>query len=116
MDPDTVERFRSLIQRQLAELTAVDSARRGEARPVELDQTRVGRLSRQDALQSQALSVAALERNRARIQHLRLALRRIDEGDYGCCEECGRDIPEARLEIDPAADHCVACAQRHEES
>ena len=116
MDPETLDRFRSLIQRQLSELTDVDSARRGEAAPVELDQTRVGRLSRQDALQTQALSVAALARNRARIERLRLALRRIEEGEYGWCEECGRDIPEARLEIDPAAEHCVACAQRLEET
>jgi DnaK suppressor protein len=81
---------------------------------VELDQTRVGRLSRQDALQSQALSVAALERHRAEIARLRAALARIDEGEYGWCGECGCAIPQGRLEIDPAADYCVDCAARRE--
>lgn len=109
-------RFRALIEKRLSELTAADSSRRDEARPVELDQTRVGRLSRQDALQTQALSVAALERNRAHINRLRLALKKIDDGDYGWCEECGEAIPDARLEIDPAADYCVACARRLENS
>lgn len=116
MTPEKYERFRALIEKRLSELTAVDSSKRDEARPVELDQTRVGRLSRQDALQSQALSVAALERNRAQINRLRTALRKIDDGDYGWCNECGEAIPEARLEIDPAADRCVACAQRLESS
>lgn len=114
MTPEQTERFRALIEERLARLTADDSSKRDEARPVELDQTRVGRLSRQDALQSQALSVAALERSRAQIGRLRAALMRMDDGDYGWCEECGEAIPEARLEIDPAADYCVACAQRLE--
>lgn len=116
MTPEQTERFRVLIEERLVRLTADDSSKRDEARPVELDQTRVGRLSRQDALQSQALSVAALERSRTQISRLRAALKKIDERDYGWCEECGEAIPEARLEIDPAADYCVACAQRLESS
>jgi len=116
MNPDKNERLRALIERRLAEATAVDSSKRDDAQPVELDQTRVGRLSRQDALQSQALSVAALQRNRAEIGRLRRALRRMADGEYGWCEECGEEIPEARLEVDPAADYCVACAGRLEKS
>lgn len=116
MSSDKLQRFRVLVEQRLAELTAADSSKREEARPVELDQTRVGRLSRQDALQSQALSVAALERNQAHIRRLRAALSRVDAGDYGMCEECGREIPEGRLEIDPAADYCVACAEQLEKS
>ena len=111
MTPERSERFRVLLEQRLAELSALDASNRDQAQPVELDQTRVGRLSRQDALQSQALSVAALQRNRGQINGLRRALRKLDEGEYGWCEQCGEAIPEARLEIDPAADHCVACAQ-----
>lgn len=88
----------------------VEASRRENARPVELDQTRVGRLSRQDALQSQALSMASLERNRHEIRRLRVALEKIDDGELGWCIECGELIPVARLEIDPAADYCVRCA------
>ncbi|MET7751409.1 TraR/DksA C4-type zinc finger protein [Micromonospora sp. NPDC005367] len=40
------------------------------------------------------------------------ALKRMSEGSYGVCEGCGRDIPTARLEILPAARHCVPCQQR----
>lgn len=105
-----IARLRSLIEARLSSLTDVEANKRENARPVELDQTRVGRLSRQDALQSQALSVASLERNRVEIQRLRQALEKIEDGEYGCCTECGELIPVARLEIDPAADYCVSCA------
>lgn len=114
LTPEEIARLRSLIEERLSALSDVEASRRENARPVELDQTRVGRLSRQDALQSQALSVASLERNRAEIKRLRQARDRIETGDFGWCAECGESIPVARLEIDPAADYCVRCAERLE--
>ena len=38
------------------------------------------------------------------------ALKRIDEGDYGYCAECGEPIPEKRLKIDLTATRCAGCA------
>jgi len=38
------------------------------------------------------------------------ALARVDAGTYGVCENCGRPIPAARLEVRPAARLCVPCA------
>ncbi|HVM36071.1 MAG TPA: TraR/DksA C4-type zinc finger protein [Actinomycetota bacterium] len=40
------------------------------------------------------------------------ALGRIDEGTYGKCDRCGRDIPFERLEARPATTLCVTCKQR----
>jgi DnaK suppressor protein len=37
------------------------------------------------------------------------ALHRIDEGDYGQCTDCGKPVPEGRLEAKPEAARCVAC-------
>jgi len=42
------------------------------------------------------------------------ALKRIDEGSYGQCEECGVKIPKTRLEAIPYAALCVRCASQHE--
>jgi len=42
------------------------------------------------------------------------ALRRVDDGTYGRCVECERDIPEARLVALPFADRCRDCQERHE--
>ena len=78
--------------------------------PVALDQQSVGRLSRMDAMQVQAMAQESERRRQARIVALRAALRRMDEGEFGECAECGEPIPEKRLEIDATALVCVGCA------
>ena len=40
------------------------------------------------------------------------ALKRIESGDYLHCDECGEDIPAARLELLPFTAHCVNCAEK----
>ncbi len=47
----------------------------------------------------------------AEIGHIRLALRRIEDGAYGDCTNCGDKINEARLEALPHATLCMKCAQ-----
>lgn len=79
-------------------------------KPVELDQTRVGRLSRMDALQNQAMSLEAERRRRLELQRIEASLKRIEEGEYGYCVACGEQIPVRRLELDPTLPTCVNCA------
>ena len=43
------------------------------------------------------------------------ALKKLEEGTYGICEDCGNDISEPRLKALPFAVHCVECKQRREE-
>jgi RNA polymerase-binding transcription factor len=38
------------------------------------------------------------------------AIEKFDRGTYGVCENCGAEIPEARLEAKPAARLCINCA------
>ncbi len=69
-------------------------------------------LSVQDSTAEQ--HIALLEaRNRTREQ-LDQALRRLDDGLYGLCEECGADIGAARLNALPFARRCVACQEQAE--
>ena len=42
------------------------------------------------------------------------ALKHIEEGDYGSCQSCGKDIAEARLQARPMATLCIACQERLE--
>jgi len=79
---------------------------------VTLDQQSVGRLSRMDALQQQAMAQATERQRAAEIAKIDQALARLEEGEYGFCTECGEEIGEKRLEIDPAASHCIRCAGR----
>lgn len=43
-----------------------------------------------------------------------LALRRVEEGTYGLCEDCGEPIDERRLRALPATPFCTACQTIHE--
>jgi len=52
------------------------------------------------------LLVRLLDQNREQVER---ALERLREGAYGICEGCGRPIPDARLEYQPAATRCVEC-------
>lgn len=56
--------------------------------------------------------ITLVEQLRARRADVLVALRKIDEGTYGKCESCGRDIPIERLEAVPAATLCVSCKQQ----
>ncbi|MHA6299989.1 TraR/DksA family transcriptional regulator [Devosia sp. CAU 1758] len=42
-----------------------------------------------------------------------MALRRLESGEFGDCRDCGEPTALRRLEIDPAASLCIACAQRN---
>lgn len=88
--------------------TAGDSTK-----PVELDQCVIGRLSRMDALQQQAMSVEQQRRRKEGIKRINAALNRIENDDYGWCRDCGEEINEKRLGIDPATLYCVRCADTH---
>ena len=95
-----------------AELEAEAAAADGSADIVELDQTKVGRLSRMDAMQAQAMAKATAQRRDAALRRIALALERLDNGDYGICLECGEPINPKRLEFDPTVLLCVDCASQ----
>jgi len=92
-----------------AELETMDQSSEESRGTVELDQSRVGRLSRMDALQGQAMNQAIAVRRRQALQKVEAALERLDDGDYGYCVRCGEEISPKRLELDPAAALCTDC-------
>ena len=93
-----------------AELETLSRDAAEDRKPVELDQQSVGRLSRQDSLQVQAMAKAADARRAQELRRIEAALQRVEAGEYGFCVACGEDIEPKRLEIDPAAPRCAACA------
>ncbi|MGD8783640.1 MAG: TraR/DksA family transcriptional regulator [Thioalkalispiraceae bacterium] len=98
-----------LEQRQaLVELTVTN---RNATDVVELDQTRQGRLSRMDALQGQAMSKAVQGRRELQIKQIDAALKRIESGEFGYCQECEKEIALKRLEYNPAISLCIDCAE-----
>ena len=108
------EYFKTRLEALRAALAAERREGGAESGTVEADQSRLGRLSRLDALQAQAMSVAAQERRRIHMQQIDAALRRIEEGDYGYCLDCGEEIATKRLEVDPSSAFCMGCASKCE--
>jgi len=96
------------------ELLSYKQTGREAANTVELDQSRVGRLSRMDALQGQAMSQALNQRREIELRKIDSALQRLASGDYGDCIKCGEAIALQRLALDPAAALCIGCAERRE--
>lgn len=105
-----VEAMRGRLRGERDELEALSRASSEARATVSLDQQSVGRLSRIDAMQGQAMAQAAERRRAARLSRIAAALQRIDEGEFGVCVACGEDIPAGRLDVDPTVATCVRCA------
>ncbi|MGI9271432.1 MAG: TraR/DksA family transcriptional regulator [Woeseiaceae bacterium] len=97
-----------------AELEAVAETSNASAEVVELDQAKVGRLSRMDAMQAQAMAQASGIRRDRKLLQIASALTRIDNDEFGVCRTCEDPIPTNRLEFDPTVTRCVDCASAAE--
>ncbi len=103
--------FRDKLLARRRELLEVAETGAASAATVELDQTRVGRLSRMDALQGQAMSRETNRRRTLEMQRIVAALQRIEDEEYGYCLRCGEAIATGRLQLDPATPYCIDCAE-----
>ena len=108
LDP---QKFRQMLSDRLAEVARLEALEHEASRPVELDQQSVGRLSRMDAMQMQAIAAEHERRFRAEHHRILAALKRLDAGEFGYCLSCDAKIPARRLELDPSVTLCVKCAE-----
>ncbi len=109
-----IEFFRQRLIALREDILAVSKAGEQAAQTVELDQSKVGRLSRMDAMQAQAMSLETQRRREIHLQQIETALTRLDTDDYGRCIDCDEAIAHRRLEFDPAATRCIDCAGKIE--
>lgn len=114
MDKDMLARFAQHLKDQRRDLDRLSGQSEEARQAVGLDQQSVGRVSRIDAMQRQAMAKAQ-ERQRARRRlAIEAALWRMQEGEYGFCVECGDEIALKRLSADPAVALCIRCASANE--
>ena len=111
MTPAKTAEYRAKLQQILDDLSGQDDLGQEGQKTVMLDQQSVGRLSRMDALQQQAMARATQQRRDQQRLRVRAALTRIDEDEFGYCLDCGEEISDARLELDPAVPKCLSCAR-----
>ena len=111
--PDT-DPLRRLLLKSRETLSRAEETGEEAEQTVVLDQSRVGRLSRMDAMQAQAMSKETGRRRRRQLRQVEEALKRIEDGAFGDCIECGEPIDPRRLEIDPTVLFCISCAKARE--
>lgn len=110
MNERQISFYLQMIKDRIAALENQSELGKESQSVVVLDQQSVGRLSRMDALQNQAMAKAQHARRETEMASLRAALRRIHEGEFGFCEDCGDDIAPKRLELNLTATRCISCA------
>ena len=111
-----VEHFRKALVALREELLELQRTGDEAAETVELDQSRVGRLSRMDAMQAQSMSIEAKRRRKLKLQAIAASLERIGRDEYGHCFGCAEDINPNRLDVDPTATLCIDCASSRQDS
>ena len=107
--------MRATLMELRSELEGLVKTGADAAQVVELDQSKIGRLSRMDALQAQAMAQASGRRREMMLRKIAAALTRIDNDDYGFCKSCEEEIHRKRLEFDPTAVLCIQCAKKAED-
>lgn len=108
------EAFRRQLVALRDEIVQVSATGDDAAAVVELDQTAVGRLSRMDAMQAQAMSLDAQRRRAGTLKAIERALVQIRDDEFGDCVDCGELIALARLRFDPTSTRCIDCASKRE--
>ena len=105
--------FRELLVKQLESL--VNSARRAannllsEEDPHYTDYSDLASFD-----EGQNLRFRIHNRESNLIKKIMTALRRIESGEFGICEDCGEDIPVNRLKARPVTTKCIECKTREE--
>ena len=113
MNEVEIEQIREKLLQMRSEIRQMEKTYHETSATVELDQARVGRLSRMDAMQSQQMALETTRRRQHQILQIAAALRRIESGEYGYCLECDEEIDSRRLFINPANTRCIKCADKH---
>ncbi len=113
MSPDDLEYFRHLLNQML-----IEAQRNGDSTLEEMTDNHASYADPSDratAESDRSFTLRIRDRERKLITKIQDALKRMDDGEYGICEECGEEISLARLKARPVTTLCVSCKARQEE-
>ncbi len=106
MTTTELNRFRAILTAKVAELERFTRHREGITIERSADE-----LEEIQAASERTLAVCNLDRNFNQLRNVRAALRRIQEGSFGTCQECDQDIHPKRLAAVPWATFCIRCQE-----
>ncbi len=113
MSPDDLAYFHTLLQQMLEE-----AQQKGDSTLEELTDSPAAFADPSDrasAESDRSFTLRIRDRERRLIHKIQDAVKRMDDGVYGICEECGEEIGVARLKARPVTTLCVSCKARQEE-
>ena len=106
MTKNELNRFRAILTARVAEIERFTRHRDGITVERSADQ-----LEEIQAASQRALAVSNLDREFNQLRNARAALRRLQEGSFGICQECDQDIHPKRLAAVPWAPYCIRCQE-----
>jgi DnaK suppressor protein len=106
MSKNELNRFRAILSAKAAELERFSQHREEITVEKSADQ-----LDEIQAASQRALAICNLDRDFNQLRNVRAALRRIEEGSFGTCQECDQDIHPKRLAAVPWAPFCIRCQE-----
>jgi DnaK suppressor protein len=106
MTKTEVDRFRAILTAKVGELERLVRRRDGITVERSADQ-----LEEIQGASERAIAVCNLDRDFDQLRNARAALRRLEEGSFGICQECDQDINLKRLAAVPWAPFCIRCQE-----
>ena len=111
MTPEQLAAQKKLILEQIAEIESSFDYLADETKAIE-PSVSLGRLTRMEALNDKGVNEHVLAQSKHKLERLKNALGRIDDGSYGVCIRCKKEIPLQRLQHVPEALICVPCSEK----
>ena len=110
MDAEKLEHYRRILNEQLRQQTELARENQSDALEIAATDDGVKDVADQSVKDlSQEIEYRLSERESQLVADIDQALLRIDEGSYGVCARCGKEIPERRLEAIPTARYDAEC-------
>ncbi len=114
LNSSQIQELQQLLLIARTELKQQLSFNTSASEPVKLDQSAVGRVSRVDAIQQQHMAVSTRRQAQQRLERLNVAIKAINNEDYGYCQDCDEPINYRRLQVQPEAVVCLTCQQKRD--
>ena len=110
MDEKRIEQYRTVLLEQLRQQTETARGNQSDALEMAAADDGVKDVADQSVKDvSQEIEYRLSERASQVVADIDQALLRIDEGSYGVCARCGKEIPERRLDAVPTARYDAEC-------
>lgn len=112
MDNDTVEEIRGRLEKERASIERQLGEHGASPSNEDIDMPSAeGFADSGQATAERSEELGFIEQLRSMHIEVDRALARIDEGSYGKCKRCGKDIPTERLQAIPTVELCIECKQ-----